>query len=330
MSAQPEEDRVPAIELPHQGDLAFGALMDALVPEEAGTPAGGDAQPAGAPAGGPAKGDVRTPAAGTDTSSTSPAETGQPAAGEAQPADGSPVGDSQQPATDSGAADLPGDWTVDAATVVPQLGTLSTTIEENLSKAYQTEAYTAARTEYEKYFEALEKHPRLLVGTQVPAVGREGQETLRDSNDAKEWQEAVKQVLVEEIKERAQVRMEESKTILETVHASIDLFKNNVDLIPGTKGFNRQLADSFAKMAKPYEVRADGKLQGYSIPVQPIIDSLRQQQVAAAPAAPAPTAAAAPPADPPQAGIKSKAASSGEKEDFSTLFGTIGLPHLQI
>lgn len=155
-------------------------------------------------------------------------------------------------------------------------------------------------------------------------------ETLRDSNDAKEWQEAVKQVLVEEIKERAQVKMEGSKEILETVHAAIDLFKNNKDLIPGTKGFNRQLADSFAAMAKPYEVRADGKLQGYSIPVQPIIDNLRAQMVK--PKAPAAPVAPAAPAEveKPQAGIKSKAANSSEKEDFSTLFGTIGLPNLQI
>ena len=34
--------------------------------------------------------------------------------------------------------------------------------------------------------------------------------------------------------------------------------------------------------------------------------------------------------EPPQAGIPSKAGSGAEKEDFSTLFGTIGLPNLQI
>jgi hypothetical protein len=199
-------------------------------------------------------------------------------------------------------------------------------------KAYQTEAYTKAREEYGKYFEALEKHPRLLVGTQVPSVGKEGTETLRDSNDAKEWQEAVRQIMVEQIKEAAQVRVEESRGILETVHAAIDLFKNNKDLIPGTKGFNRQLADTFAQMAQPYEVRTDGKLQGYSIPVQPIIDNLRKQQAAAAPPNPAAAPAAAPPpqVDGPQAGLTSKSGSVSEKEDFSTLFGTIGLPHLQI
>ena len=187
----------------------------------------------------------------------------------------------------------------------------------------------------------MEKHPRLLVGTEVPAIGAEGMERLKDSNDAKEWQEAVRGLLVQEIRDEAQKKLDESRTYLETVHASIDLFKNNPDLIPGTKTFNRQLADKFAEIATPYEVREDGKLMGYSVPVQPIIEALRSQAAAASATvdtAGSPVPASQPPgvgnnppsADPPQAGIPSKAGSSSEKEDFSTLFGTIGLPHLQI
>ena len=198
---------------------------------------------------------------------------------------------------------------------------------------YQQQAYDSAREDYEKYFEALEVHPRLLVGTEVPRIGEEGFEVLRDTADAKEWQEAVKSLLVEEIKTQAEDKMEESRDFLDTVHASIDLFKNNKDLIPGTRNFDRRLADQFAGMMTPYEVRVDGKLQGYSIPVQPIIDNLRSQLKAAAPAPP-PAAPVSPEtgqrAEPPQAGIPSKAGSSVEKEDFSTLFGTIGLPNLQI
>lgn len=158
-------------------------------------------------------------------------------------------------------------------------------------------------------------------------------ETLRDSNDAKEWQEAVRGLLVQEIRDTAQTKLEESADFLQTVHASIDLFKNNPDLIPGTRGFNVDLANTFAAMAQPYEVRVDGKLQGYSIPVQPIIDSLRKGMLTPPPpkqAAATPPPAPAPRPDPPQAGIPSKAGNSSEKEDFSTLFGTIGLPNLQI
>lgn len=220
---------------------------------------------------------------------------------------------------------------------------MSTKIEENVTQAFQQQAFDQARQDYEKYFEALEKHPRLLVGSEVPAIGAEGMETLKDSNDAKEWQEAVRSLLAEEIQEKARERMDQSRGYIDTIHASIDLFKNNKDLIPGTKQFDRQLADEFAKMAQPYEVRANGTLSGYSIPVQPIIDSIREKLKVSRTAAAPPEAAtqnpspqgSAPPAaaqspGPPQAGIESKAGSSTENEDFSTLFGTIGLPHLQI
>lgn len=195
------------------------------------------------------------------------------------------------------------------------------------------------KTEHRQYFEALEKHPRLLVGAQVPAIGKEGTETLRDANDAREWQEAVKSLLVAEVRDKASKAMDENSEFLTTIHASIRLFQNNADLVPGTKDFDVELANRFARLAAPYELRVDGKLQGYSIPVQPIIDQLRTQLVEdrkakpatpAAPAAPAAAAAPEPEADPPQAGIPSKAGAGADSEDFSTLFGTIGLPNLQI
>lgn len=167
----------------------------------------------------------------------------------------------------------------------------------------------------------------MLVGKQVPSPSGEGMETLKDTNDAREWQDAIKEILTQEIESKANIWMQDAVGFMETIHSSVDLFKNNTDLIPGTKGFNKKLADDFASMMQPYEVRIEGKLHGYSIPVQPIIDNLRKT-------APAKTAQAAPPkakqAAPPQRGISSKAPTSGEAEDFSTLFGTIGLPHLKI
>lgn len=184
------------------------------------------------------------------------------------------------------------------------------------------------RKEYPRYFDALERHPRLLIGMEVPSMTGEGTEKLKDSADAKEWQEAVKTLLTQEINSRAEEWMGNSTQFFETVHASIDLFKNNPDLIPGTKGFNRELADAFAKMAKPYEVRNDGKLQGYSIPVQPLIEQLRAQ-TAKKPVAP-PKKAPAKKADPPQRGLRSKAAAGDPPEDFTTLWRTIGLPNLKI
>lgn len=166
-------------------------------------------------------------------------------------------------------------------------------------------------------------------------------ETLRDSNDAKEWQEAVKSILVAEVRDRASRAMEDSRDFLATVHSSIELFQNNTDLVPGTKNFDVELANRFAEMAEPYELRNDdNKLQGYSVPVQPLIEKLRKQLTAERAKAPAatPPAAEAPvqttkpaaAAEPPQAGIPAKAGSGAQSEDFSTFFGTIGLPNLQI
>lgn len=195
------------------------------------------------------------------------------------------------------------------------------------------------RGEYPKYFEALQKHPRLLIGQEVPRVGAEGTETLRDSADAAEWQEAVKGQLVAEVRDRAVRLAEAGAADLVTVHGSIELFQNNHDLVPGTQQFDRELADRFVGLAKPYEARTpDGKLYGYTIPVQPLVAQLRTQiagERAARPAAPAapaaaPAAQAAVVDEPPQAGLVSKAGAGGEAEDFSALFGTIGLSGLRI
>lgn len=194
--------------------------------------------------------------------------------------------------------------------------------------------------EFGTYFDALRQHPRMLVGTEVPALKGDGMEVLRDAADAREWQDAVKSILTDEVRERATVKQEENKGILDTVHQSIELFTKNPDMVPGTRQFDRVLADRFAAMVKPYELRVEGKLHGYTIPVQPLIEQLRasvQAERAKAPAA-APAAATAPgraprarSEDAPQRGIGTKAGSSSEEpDDYSTLFGTLGLPNLKI
>lgn len=179
----------------------------------------------------------------------------------------------------------------------------------------------------------MEKHPRELVGVEVPNVVTGKMEVLRDAADAESWQSAVKRLLVQDVKARASAKADDLRGTFETVHASIDLFRNNVDLIPGTKQFDGELAKQFVEMAKDYELRADGKLVGYSVPVQPIINQLRARLAssrAAAPAA-AQSAQAAPTAqqqraaeqarnpigqfDGPQAGITSRAGSSGGGSD---------------
>lgn len=215
---------------------------------------------------------------------------------------------------------------------------MSTALEEVTAKAYHSEALEGVRTEHAKYFEVLEQHPRLLIGQEVPKIGGAAgeMETLRDASDAAEWQEAVKTVLVEEVRDRASRAMEDNSGFLTTLHQSIELFQNNNDLVPGTKEFDVELADKFATLMQPYEVRVEDKFQGYSIPVQPIINQLRTDLTAARAANPA--AAEVVPdkdkpvtkQDEPQAGLQSKAGSDADTEDFSTLFGTLGLPNLRI
>ena len=278
-----------------------------------------------------------------------PAATSEATGGDDAPAGSAASGDGElPPLSDDGGSESLGNESapgltagIDASTLTDTFAEISTKIETNIRDSMLEEALVAVRNDYGNYFDALEKHPRMLVGQEVPSLVGEGMEVLRDSTDAKEWQEAVKTILSKEIQQRADVRGEELNTTFETIHASVDLFKNNPDLIPGTKQFNRGLADSFTKLVKDYEVRNDaGKLIGYAVPVQPLINNLRSQQKAAAPAA-APAAAktvaapAAPaaPAAAPQAGIRSNAGSAGggdSSSDFSTLFGTLGLPDMVI
>ena len=217
-------------------------------------------------------------------------------------------------------------------------------LEENTLRLRQTEALEEVREEFSGYFEAISQHPRALIGKEVPSFteGR-GMEKLLDSQDARDWQEAAKQELAKEIRYRAEQAATADSDHLTMIHQSIELFQKNPDLVPGTTKFDKELADSVARFAKPYEVRDNGKLLGYSIPIQALVEQEREvltharaEKAAAAAATPPPTApkaggrAKAPaPVEAPQAGIQSRAGQSTEKEDFSTLFGTLGLGELR-
>ena len=223
-------------------------------------------------------------------------------------------------------------------------------LEKSASDLHYQNSLTAVREEFPEYFEAIEKHPRLLVGQQVPKPDGNGMEVLRDTQDARDWQEATKQNIIAEIRTRAESAADENRGVMEVVHASIELFQNNRDLVPRTKEFDADLAKRFTELAKPYELRVEGKLMGYSIDVQPLINSLRAAKPAAAPAAaaaaaaPAGQAAASQPAKagaapapaqaapkPPQAGISSKPGSGSEEDDWqSILFGTLGMPDFRV
>lgn len=210
----------------------------------------------------------------------------------------------------------------------------------------ESAAIAEVQEEYKNYFAAVQAHPRSLVGQEVPSITNPGQnETLRDSADAKEWQDAVKHALAQEVKDRQDRKADDTRMVMTTVTNSIAVFEKNPDLIPNTKQFNRAFADKVGKTLAPYMVKTDdGKALGWSIDVQPLIESLRESMPKAPTPAPASTdptpqqqrAAEQPrtPAgrfDAPQAGIPSKSGSSSEPtSDFSTLFGTLGMPEFRI
>ena len=322
---------------------AFTSIMD-TVPEEPG----GTSADEGAEAAGSDSADAGSAAATPVVAGTVGAGAGVPAGG-AGSVDGVPENGTGGGQSGAEPPAIPADWTDSAADVAPRIASLSEKIERNTLAGLQSEALASVKEDFGNYFDAIEKHPRMLVGTQVPSLnGGEGEmETLRDSADAKEWQEAVKDLLVEEVKSRVSAAREEYSGAGDQLVASVEIFTRNHDLIPHTKDFDLELATRFTRLAKPYENRVDGKLIGYTVPVQGLIDQVREQLAEERTARPA-TPAAAPPAspvntpssvqapavpapEPPQAGIPSSAGNSGgEAEDFSTLFKAAGFPSMQV
>lgn len=205
---------------------------------------------------------------------------------------------------------------------------MSEALETRFTQSFQQQAIADAQADYPHYIEKLQMHPLELVGKELPNIdGSDEPLTFRTADEVAQWQEAVKVILQREMESNVAERQNETNEILDVVHSSIQMFQANPDLVPGTKGYNKELAIEFTKLAEPYALRMNGKLTGYSIPVQGLIDRVRAQvsNKSAAAAAPAKKTAAAPAAKP-QTGIPSKAGSGGGKdEDFSPMWKALGI-----
>lgn len=179
-------------------------------------------------------------------------------------------------------------------------------------------------------------HPLELIGKELPAIdGSDNKVTLRTSEEIKDWQEAVKVIMQRELEASIEAKRTESAEVLDVVHASIELFRDNPDIVPGSKSYNKALASRFIKLAEPYALKMNGKLTGFSIPMQGLLNQVRAQvkAEAAAPAGTTPPAkkAAAAPGAKPQAGIPSTAGTSGgDAEDFSAMWGALGIDTVPI
>jgi len=305
----------------------MGAIFALDEPEETGTPAA----PAEAPA---APGDETPPAAGAEPEPAG-GDPETPAAGAAEDEPAAGAAGDQSPAAGEVRPEPPV-VTADDKALVEQIGELSEKLEDRFTASFRQQAVEQVQEDYPQYIAALNQHPLELVGQELPPIdGSDNQVVLRTVEEAKQWQEAVKTILGREMEASVEQKREESAEVLDVVHASIEMFQDNPDLVPGSKSYNKELATRFLKLAEPYALKMGGKLTGYSIPVQGLIDQVRAQvkAEAAAPAGTTPPAkkAAAAPAAKPQAGIPAKAGASGEgEEDFTPMWNALGIGNVPI
>jgi len=237
----------------------------------------------------------------------------------------------------------------DATPVVAELSVATEKISERIEQSFRTAAMDSLREKADpRYFDLVDIHPRRLVGMKVPALSPNGEDILiRDTEDAKSWQEATKELINEEIDSQVKTRQQDVNPLMGVIQDSVMLFQNNPDLIPNTKQYDRDLAAKVMEVAESYAYKINGKLIGFQTNLQPIINSFRaqiaaqrgaqnQQQVQARQEqqrqqaqAQARTTTGQFAADPgPQAGIESKAGMTGgeDEEDFSSFFRAMGLP----
>ena len=266
-----------------------------------------------------------------------PADAGSVPAGEGA-ADAAAAGGNQAPVTVNPTASAGVGSLRDAE---PLFDSALSAIHERAEESYRARALEEIRSEVApEFLQALDQHPRMLVGDQVPSLKRQGEtEILRDSNDAKDWQDGLRHMIALQVSQRAAGYAEESKPLISTIQSSVELFRRNPDIVPGTKEFDPELATRFINMAKSYEHREGDKMFGYRVDVQPLVANIREQlktERAARPAQPSTQTARQTQAanqsrdqgtgrfDAPQAGIPSRAGMSGEDaEDFTAFWSTL-------
>ena len=278
----------------------------------------GSAAPAGAPAAG---GDTVSPAAVAQNAGAVP-----PAEGQGESPAG---GDGQGVASPAGTTPAA---TRTHAEVSPAFDIAATRINERSDQQFRTLAVEELRGEiHPELLKSLDTHPRLLIGKRVvKADGSGEEETLRDERDALSWQEATKTVIQREVNRRASALADNAKPVLTTVQRSLDVFRMNKDLVPGTKEYNPELARRFMSMTKSFQHEEKGTVLGWRVEVQGLIDQLRTDLATSAPVAtPRQEQAAAQPREEatgrfegPQAGLLSQQGSgkTSTEDDYSAFW----------
>ncbi|QDF15960.1 hypothetical protein SEA_UNPHAZED_50 [Microbacterium phage Unphazed] len=194
--------------------------------------------------------------------------------------------------------------------------------------------------------EILQDVPARLAGQEVPSLARDAKPgdriRLNDSRDAAQYQKDLSSIVEKMVKDRTAEKSNDARPMASVIQESFLLFENNPDLIPNTKGFDKELATRFVEIAAPYATKINGKTIGYAVNVQPLINSLRADiakqrgangvTAAQQRAEQQRQAAAAQERDAegkfqPQAGVLSKSGNQGEAaDDYSAFWGASGVP----
>jgi hypothetical protein len=293
----------------------MGAIFDSVAAENPETPAEEGAET-------PPEGEEQPPETGGDPGEPEVPDT---------PAEGAPAAEGEPAAETPPVRSAPPVVTVDDKALVEQVGSLAEALDERFNASFEQQAVEQAQEDYPHYIEALQMHPLELVGKELPSIdGSDENVVLRSAAEVEQWQGAVKTILQRQLEADVLEKQQESSEILDVVHASIQLFQDNPDLIPGSRSYDKELASQFVKLAEPYALKMNGKLTGYSIPVQGLVDKVRAQVNAKQPASTPPAKKAAP-GHKPQGGIPSKAGASGEGEvDYSPMWGALGIKNVPI
>jgi len=236
-------------------------------------------------------------------------------------------------------------------------------IDERMEEAFKQQALEEVRGSIDPGFiDVLRKPAYILRGTEVPDIrpgaAANAKITIRDTQEAKDYQEALQHLIEQDIEAKISEKREAIRPLMSVVQESSLVIQNNPDLLPDTKGFDPDLLSRVVRAVKPYEVKnADGKVIGWHGNIQPIINELRaqvikertttdvksqqqaqqraeQQRQQAAAQARTPSGQFTNP-DAPQAGITSKSGFSGTdpEADYSTFWNAVGIkngPQLNI
>lgn len=165
---------------------------------------------------------------------------------------------------------------------VPLFAAASQKIRENMQESFRRAAEEQLNKEIDPIFKTvLETDPYLLVGQSLPSLRPdakpEDKDLMTDSAKAAEYKRALQSLVEAEIKDDVAKREKDVMPMMSVLQESALMFQNNPDLIPNTDKFDQQLAERVARVGKSYELVVNGKVTGYQVNMQPIINELREQ-----------------------------------------------------